>query len=150
MTLHAARSEVERYVFLGTITTAMEPSQDVEQVFLSWVADDQIPRPHRREVRRLVDKLGKRMGLGPVTIRYFGPEVDGGDFWGIAPEAGVLPAGVAPDDQPMTIALNAGLRGGAVVAVVAHELGHLAQLADAPADIEADANRRAREVLMAA
>lgn len=134
--------------FYGTMSG--QPAASAGQMyFSSWVPDAKIPAGHRRTVRRTVDHAAARMGLGHVRIRYFGPAVNGGDFWGIAPDADMVPAGVAPDDQPMTIGLNASLRGEAVSAVIAHELGHLAQRrrGHVHGDPERDADRYALAVL---
>lgn len=112
----------------GTQTADMAPSAARgEQVLMSWIDEDQIPAEHRAYVRRHVDRAARKLKLGHVHVRWFGPPINGGDFWGIAPDADLLPAGVAPDDQPMTIALNAGLRGEAVAACIAHEVRHVAQ-----------------------
>lgn len=102
-------------------------------IMLSWVPEDRIPRGHRAYVRKHVDRAAAQLGLGRITVRWFGPAIAGGDFYGVAPFADAMPLGVMTDgsgtakDMPMTIALNAGMRGPIVVAVVAHEVRHVAQ-----------------------
>lgn len=96
------------------------------QVFASWVPEAAVPREHRESVRRHVDRVGAFLRLGPIHVRWFGPPVGDGDFWGIGAK-GCLPVGVLPDDMDGTIAFNATLRGDLVVAVVAHEVRHLWQ-----------------------
>jgi hypothetical protein len=114
----------------GTQQANMAPSEARGELqYMSWVDDDDVPAAHRAFARRHVDRAARKLKLGHVRIRWFGPFVDDGrdSFWGVAPDADLIPAGVTPDNQPMTIALNAGLRGEAVAACIAHEVRHVAQ-----------------------
>jgi hypothetical protein len=145
----------------GTIRASDSPAPSKaagELVYMSWVPEDRIPETHRRYVRRHVDRAAKAAGLGPITIRWFGPPVSGihegpdgrlhqGDFAAAAPYADAIPSAVAPDDQPMTIALNAGIRGASVPAILAHEVQHLVQRRDGLPPDETDATRAGFEYL---
>lgn len=134
--------------YLGRASGPITPSRAGVPFALSWMSDSAVPRQHRRSVQRRVDALAARLGLGSVKVRWFGPPVDGGDFTGIAPDDDMLPLGMAPDDQPDTIALWATLDGPALEAVIAHELGHLAnRRRPRAADAERGADAYALEVL---
>lgn len=112
----------------GTAYTAFPFLQEGDVYGASWVPEHHIPRFHREYVRRRVDRAAKAAGLGQIRVRWFGPPINGGDFrLPSAPFDGALFGGVAPDGQPMTIALNADIRGEAVDWVIAHEVGHVAQ-----------------------
>jgi hypothetical protein len=117
-----------------------------QDIRMSWIAADRIPREHRAFVKRHTDRAGALLGLGHVDVRWFGPSSGAPGFWGRAPGPDMLPVGVCPDEYPMTIALNAGIRGERVAAVIAHEVRHLAQRAllerlSHPVEREADADR---------
>lgn len=94
---------------------------------LSWYPEDRIPPKHRAYVRRHVDRAARDLGLGPIRIRWFGPAIGDGEFYGEAPSEGVIPLGYTPEEQPMTVGLNKDLRGDMVAAVCAHEVRHVAQ-----------------------
>ena len=120
---------IETLGIAGTAARDLEPSTEAgEAMLFSWVPDDRIPRRHRQAVRRNVDRVARSLGLGSIRVRYFGPASVGADFTGHAPEPGMVPGGVTPDDQPLTIGLLASLRGPALAAVIAHEVRHVYQL----------------------
>lgn len=128
----------------GTAETAFPILEEGEVHGASWVLEHRIPLEHRHYVRRRVDRAAKAAGLGRLRVRWFGPPINGGDFrLPPAPYFGGLPGGVAPDGQPMTIALNADIRGEIVDYVIAHEIGHVAQRLrpTPPEDLERDADR---------
>ena len=125
-------------ILTGRVSADVRPSVAAgEMVPLSWIGDDRVPKDHRAHVRGHVRRLARRHGLGSVHVRYFGPPepsgihmigdrfVDRGNFYWTAPDAGHVPLGVAPDDQPDTIGLHYGLRGQLVAHTIAHELHHL-------------------------
>lgn len=123
----------------GTVDKSIDPSLGQgEIVFLSWVPEERIPPLHRKYVRRHVDRLARENGLPPVTIKWFGPPLNGGDFWGVAPFAAAMPGGVAPSDMENTVAFHYALRGADVLLpVIAHEICHLVQRRDGrPSDHE--------------
>ena len=126
-----------------------------QQVFLSWVPERRIPKPHRAFVRRQLDRLARENGFSRIDLRWFGPPVRGGDFWGgdfwgVARGPDEVPAGLALPwadrvdgklpagyvERP-TIALHAGLRGPAMVlSALAHEVRHCVQLRDGSLPME--------------
>ena len=114
----------------GTADPAHTPTQRThQQVFQSWVPPRRVPTPHRKFVQRQLDRIGRQNGFDRIDLRWFGPAVDGGDFWGISTGPDQVPLGLAlPWDRP-TIAINVGLRGPAMVlSVIAHEVHHLVQM----------------------
>lgn len=108
----------------GRIRTLIEPAAEGEPVIFSWVPDTQVPIAHRRYVRKHVERVAKRLGLGPIRVRYFGPQLGDGDFYLVAPADGAVPLGVAPPDETPTIGLNAAIRGRVVLGTIAHECRH--------------------------
>jgi hypothetical protein len=138
MSTQIARRAPDGLILTGTQKIDMEPARKGDVVLLSWVDEAEIPEAHRAYVRRHTDRAARRLGLEPIAIRWFGAptstsrrhcdDCPPGDFTGVAREDDTIPAGVTPYPTfPMTIALNAGLRGSAVKAVVAHEVRHVAQ-----------------------
>jgi hypothetical protein len=141
-------------------------------VLYRWIPEDRIPLAHRRFVHRHADRAARDLGIEKVRVRWFlpspetsaimlteGPDAkpadlwaaapEGSGFWGWAPTADSVAMGVCPDDMPMTIALNASLRGvEAVAAVVAHEVRHVAQQAGlTPEERETDADEYAADYM---
>lgn len=136
----------------GTVSRSWDPSDaEGEMFFCSWVPEDRIPLNHRRYVRRVVDRLAKENGFRNVRLRWFGPPINGGDFWGIARGPDEVPLGLAPADQPMTIALAYDLRGDLIPYIVAHEIRHLVQrplYIPTTQEREVDADRYAAETVL--
>ena len=98
-----------------------------ETIELVWVPDAEIPRPHRREVRRYADKAARRLGLPRPAIRYFRPgSHDGAEFQPLwtSPDGRSMPLGMSQGHRPNTICIAADLRGPALEAVVYHEVAH--------------------------
>jgi hypothetical protein len=118
--------------------------------FFRYVPTDDVPEHHRKRVRKHVDRAARDLQYpAPIKVRYYrhvatrtppfpGAEPIGTfhspdrpppyDFAGPATATGELFLGMVDAGQPDTIALNRGLRGVALAAVVAHEVRHLAQL----------------------
>lgn len=111
----------------GTIETTMTPAGRGDFVILSWVADEDIPKDVRWSARKALDRIARKLGLGFIRLRWFGPQVGEGDFLWVSPTDGSMPLGTTPGEQAMTIALNEGLRGDQLVLTLAHECRHVAQ-----------------------
>lgn len=141
-------------ILSGLVSVDIPPSPGPGAIaLLSWVPDREIPGAHRAFVAAHVRRLARRHKLGTIRVRYFGPPlpsgihevrghyVDRGDFHIVMPNEGEVPVGVAPEDAPDTIGLQAGLTGDVLVHVIAHEIHHvIARRAGRETD-EAAANR---------
>lgn len=105
------------------------PVDDLPILLLSWVPEARIDAGHRAFVRRHVNRAAKQLDLdGPsIPIRWFGPAVGEPDFWTPAYREGYAPSGVTPDDAIGGVAFNKGIRGDALVGIIAHEVRHLKQ-----------------------
>lgn len=111
----------------GTIDAT--PTRAGETQAMRWVPDEDIPADHRAFVREHVDRVADELGLPHVTVRYFEPTDDAGDFAFPAGAHDAIAAGVTPpgDVARMTIGLPASLRGDFLLAAIAHEVRHLYQ-----------------------
>lgn len=150
----------------------MRPAPKGRLLPFSWVPIEAIGAIHRRFVTRHVDRIAAELGIGQVLVRFYEPTRNGApvsevDFWhgpttfddyvlgGMAHLANLADVQVIEDGRPVAtpngpvgeIALLRGLRGTALVDVIAHEMRHLWQYSGAMADAdrEADAERFAAD-----
>lgn len=100
-----------------------------QMVRCSYVPDELIPPDHRAFVRYHVDRVSDWLGLGHVTVKWFGPTPRGAepDFLAPSPEANRVPAGMVSPTEPMTVVMNASARGDGLIVVIAHEVRHVQQ-----------------------
>lgn len=108
---------------MHTLTgTATEPHKCPEYAVFP-VAAERVDARTRAFADRHVRRLAAKMKLPPVTVRWYGPPADlyGPD----GPPDGLL-LGLAPLEEPATIALHRSLRPGALLLeALGHELWHL-------------------------
>lgn len=115
------------------MSTSIAPYRAIEaagqgyRVELQWIPPSRIPEDHRELVHGHAYQVAAALGLPVVHVRWFGPAVDRVDLSGYAPEPDLIPGGVAPGDLPLTIGINAAVRGDVVGWIVAHEVRHVAQ-----------------------